>query len=190
VTTGKSSGKFCIAVTETSVTGRGAVAIASATESLTGFPGTGGPSVAFYGQYTGQQIYANNTVFAQNPNIATLANGETVTIVVDATNALAWFSTPEMVAAGTNWNHSLTANPTNGTGGVSISYITAPYYLMATDPNSGGTFTVNSTSPNCPSGIPTWDSVVATGGHPITVILGQNNIGSILLPMPVSFSLN
>jgi endoglucanase len=189
-TTSKTSGKYCVSVTENAITTDMAVGIASAAESLTAYPGGGGPSIGFYGQYGGQDIYINGAVVATNSSIASLAAGDVVTVVVDATNSLVWFSSPEMVAAGAPWNHSATANPTNGTGGISISYITKPYYLMVSTQENGSKFTLNATPSNCPAGIPAWDSVVANTGRPMTVILGQNTTGSLLLPIPVSFSLN
>jgi endoglucanase len=189
-TSSKSSGKFCVAVTENVTTNHMSVAIASSSEALTTLPGNGGPSVGIFGDFSGQQIWANGSVVAQNPNINNLANGDVVTVVVDATNSLVWFSTPEMVSGGAAWNHSTSASPTNGAGGISISYITKPYYLMASTQENGSVFTLNTSPTTCPAGVSTWDSVVASGGRPMTVILGQNPTGSLLLAQPVSFSLN
>lgn len=189
-TTSKSSGKYCAAVTETTVTNNASVAIASSAQSLTGLPGGGGPSVGFYGDYAGQQIYVNGTAVARNNNIAALASGETVTVVIDATNALVWFSTPEMVAAGAAWNHSATANPSNGTGGISLSFITNPYYLLVSAQESGAVFALNTAPSSCPAGISTWDTIIANSGRSITVILGDNNIGhDILTASQVNFTL-
>lgn len=189
-TSSKSSGKFCVAVTENTATNHASIAIASSSEALAAYPGNGGPSVGIFGDYSGQQIWVNGSVVAQNTNLNNLANGDIVTVVVDATNSLVWFSTPEMVSGGAAWNHSTTASPTNGTGGISISYITKPYYLMASTQENGSVFTLNTSPSSCPAGVPAWDSVVASGGQPMTVILGQNATGSLLLAQPVSFSLN
>jgi endoglucanase len=190
-TTSKTSGKYCVSVAENTVTNDMAVGIASAAESLKAYPGGGGPSIGFYGQYSGQAIYINGSVVASNSSIAALAAGDVVTVVVDATNSLVWFSSPEMAAAGAPWNHSTTASPTNGTGGISISYITKPYYLMASTQENGSKFTLNTTPSNCPAGVPTWDSVVATNtGRPMTVILGQAATGGLLLPTQINFILH
>jgi endoglucanase len=191
-TTGRSTGKFCIAVTETTVTSNISVAVSSLSTSLTARPGGAGvSSVGFFGNSSGQQIFVNGAAVASNPSLAALTNGEIVKVVIDATNALVWFSTPEMVAAGTAWNHSASANPTNGTGGIPISSISPPYFLEASAQEGGSVSTLNATPSGCPAGVSTWDTVVANIGRPITVILGANNVGrSLLLPTPVSFTLN
>lgn len=173
-TSGKSSGTYCAQITINTMTNHAAVGIGNATDALNGYMGgAGSSSVALNVGYTGHPIGVNGQAVAQNNSLPNGASNEVITIVVDATNRQVWFSDPQMVAGGTPWNDSGTANPTNKTGGVSISAIAPPYYLEVNTQESTTAFTVNATPSGCPAGIPTWDTNVAAG-RPITVILGAN----------------
>jgi endoglucanase len=181
-TSGKSAGLYCAQITLTTTSNHAGVGIGSSADNLTGYiGGTGSSSVGLYVDYGGQQIQLNGNVAAENAAVADGASGDVVTVVLDATHDLVYFSTPEMVTAGTPWNDSASANPSTGTGGINIAAISPPYFLEANTHETGAAFTLNPSPSGCPVNSVAWDTAVA-GGSPITVILGMNLVDGAVVP--------
>lgn len=174
-TSSKASGKACVQVMLATATNNNAVGISTSAEVLTGYlGGSGSLGVGLYADYGGQPIYSNATSVGGTATPANSHSGDVVTIALDATAQKVWFSDGAMVTAGAPWDNSTTDNPATGTGGISISSLSPPYFLEANTQDSGTVFVANFTpSSGCPSGFPTWDTAVASSGGPITVILGQ-----------------
>jgi hypothetical protein len=96
------------------------VGIAPASYVLTSGSGTG---AAFVGRPSGGIVI--NGTFPATLGVA-LVSGNGVGIAVDVTAKLIWF---RQLPSG-NWNGSGTANPATGTGGLSISALTGPFYAL------------------------------------------------------------
>lgn len=128
--------------------------------------GADGNGVGFYPGYT-LQCYWNNTF--QYGGSTNDAAGDVISVAVDLTAQLIWFTSPAMrTAFGSGaWNDSGTASPASGTGGVSFSGFTGPAHI-AWNAQSAGSAIINdgsatfSISP--PTGFTPWNGGSGGGG--------------------------
>ncbi len=202
-TTAKSSGKVYVEIGMPSRTHDWAIGIANKPYNLASGAGVGADnnSVGFYPVwavtngttwvYDTQALFVNNTMASAvaYQESLTSQNGDTVGMAIDFTNHLVWMTDAKMRAQGKNWNNSTTANPATGTGGVSFSTETGPYYLAFNDLEGGGVATANFGTGTYVYGIPTgyasWNGATTTpaptttwnpGKKSTTITLSNNNL--------------
>jgi hypothetical protein len=94
-----------------------------------------GSNVDGIGLFPSGSVFYNNVVLT---TIAGFANGNVVSIALDATNRLVWWRTN-----GGNWNNNPAANPATGAGGISISGILPSFYVWVEIERSPGQVTAN-----------------------------------------------
>ena len=174
-TTSQSSKKWCAQIELVTATYNMSVGIDNKSDALTGYlGGSGSLGIGLYHQYDGgQQIYVNGSPVSQGTAGPSSA-GEIVTIELDATNNLVWFTDTKMRAAGYTWNNSTTANPETGTGGLATSAFGGPYYLVANTQDTGSVFLLNPSPTNtCTASFQDWQSAtpILTQHHPIIFTL-------------------
>ena len=110
--------------------GQTSLGVGNSSAPLTGNTGIGfdgaADSVGMFGN--GATVYLN---YANVGTASTFAMGDILSIALDAGNQLIWFRTITGGVTPGNWNNSALAVPATGTGGISISAITSPYYVLA-----------------------------------------------------------
>lgn len=165
-TTSNSSGKWYFEITATNISASTfRVGFANATQSLTALFGASANSGAYI---------ANNGNFDINASVigssASWTTGAVLRIAVDFTNKLVW-----LAVGGGNWNNSGTANPATGTGGFSLSTLSAgPYFIGFSGNANTNAATMDPTGAafGPPSGFSTWDvSGVSVAG--LTAIMAR-----------------
>jgi hypothetical protein len=134
-----------------------------------------------------QAAYINNVLLTTGNGNDT--SGAVISFVFDLTNKLVWFTSPTMRSqfGAASWNNGTTANPTLGTGGLSIASLNpGPYFIASSTTDSGAVVTLNTGNSafgfGQPSGVGAWDgpSVVTvtttTGTLNMTAagVTGQN----------------
>ena len=177
--TSQTSGKWCAQITLSGISGNIAVGVANANDFLTSFlGGSGAQSIGLYPEYDGgQQIYLNGAAVSSGTAGGSL-NFDVVTIELDATNNLVWFTDNAMKGGGYTWNNSPTANPETGTGGLSTSSFGGPYFLAANTQDAGDVWTLNPTpTSGCTASFSNWQisNVPSQARHPLIINLGQND---------------
>lgn len=187
-TTSKTSNKVYFEITATNLTTNFAVGIATAAYALNNFTGLGSDanSVGFYPSLPATQIAINGT---RSPGGLTVGNPDTsgavISVAIDFTHHLIWFSSTQMQADGHAWNNLIlaSANPATSTGGISLAAISAnPYFVAFNTLDSGSIALVNfgtsTFSHAVPSGYSGWNinqsvvvpgtTTVLTSGAPLT----------------------
>lgn len=184
-TTSKSSGKYCSAITTSTISNDLDVGFSNSTYSLTtpGGLGTDANGVGFDPNSSGsnQATFFNNVILngmASTPS----ANGEVIMICADFDAQLFWATDSAMqTASGAgSWNNSNTCNPTVAGCGSSFSGMNGPYFITFNDINQAGVAvlgTLPSAMPySLPTGFSSWDAAVTAGhGSPMIIIQGAND---------------
>ncbi len=174
------------------------------TATPTTVPGGGGTSAltilnnVVYGQDSATLAWYTYSATTQNwspattPTLVADVAGDTVTECVNLTTQLTWVSSTAMRRfASTNWNNSLTANPSTGVGGVSISGLTCPCYPMFDTVDNASQMTLNTLGPfseALPTGFQIWQTAPTVVHHPFLYNFGQRQpANDNALYEPVSF---
>jgi hypothetical protein len=115
------------------------------------------------GWYPSGSVIWNN--FATNINIAPYATGDILGVAVDTAASLIWFR----VGSG-NWNNDASADPSSGTGGISISGMTGALFPtwrgdVAAD-QATANFGASAFANAAPAGFVSLNAVIAIAGGP------------------------
>jgi hypothetical protein len=145
----KGNGLVAFQATIDTVTGTWAIGICNESYALDSGAGIGADTnaIGFYvstaaGEQPPQAVYFDNSELTSGTTAS--VNGSVVSCIVDFQTLQIWFSTPEMRAAGTNWNNSSTANPATKAGGFSFAAMAGPYYhAVFNSTTTGAAATIN-----------------------------------------------
>lgn len=158
-TTSHGTGKYhyegTITTNVSSDTGFG-LSVTGAVLSSLASNGSGG--VVCFTDFSSGAIFINGS--SSGTSLGNAANGDVIAVEIDTTGKLFWAARN----AG-NWNNSGTASPATGTGGLSFSALTAPFFVAGT--NSSGTvvtanFGATTFSRAISSGFSAWDSAASS----------------------------
>lgn len=109
--------------------------IGSDIHAIGAYPSTGA------GSQPAQTVYYNNNQLTTGNGVSDAA-GDVMSIVVNGTNF--FFSTPAMrTTNGVVWNNSASADPIKNVGGFSFASMSAPYYPVFSEGETGGGGTLN-----------------------------------------------
>jgi hypothetical protein len=144
-----------------------ALGVANSSFALDDWPGRLTDSIGVYG---GGNVYFNNAVVA---NLGTLNSGQPIDIALNARTRRFWAR-----ANNGNWNGSGTADPATGVGGIDISAMTGPLYLVTTLRDGNGVSTARLNLPSStwlrtpPSGFVQWAGAdaIPLGVPPISAV--------------------
>lgn len=181
-TTSYSTGKYCFGVIASTTSNNWTAGLANT--SFPSFPaslaGLGGDQ---FGQGTyvvnpPQYIYYNGVALTTGTTAD--VSGDEVDECVDFGTDQIWVSTAVMRANSTPWNNSGTATPATETGGLSISGLTCPCYIVFQTEDSPSVATLNAGGPlavgSVPSGFSIWAPPASNSSHsPMFINLGQND---------------
>lgn len=154
-TTNFATGKKIFEISSSPLTFNWCGGVANATFNLASGLGDDGQGVCFQ-PANSQAIVVNGAIVAS----ATTDNtGGAITFCFDFGAKLFWVTSAAMRAAGNAWNHSSTASPASGTGGISFTTV-GPYYVCWNEFDSGGGADINTLGPfsvGIPLGFSSWD---------------------------------
>lgn len=176
------SGKFCGEIAATAIGANWTAGIANGSFVLNSPSGLGSDlnGIGIDPNSGGglQGIFFNNVLLSSGA--VSSVNGEAITLCADLDAKLFWASSAAMRGAGNGWNNSPTASPAAGTGGLSFTGMTGPYFLIFNSLDGNvGTATLNAAGPfatGTPAGFLPWQTGVSTGtGHPTLLIFGDND---------------
>lgn len=163
-TTSYSTGKIIFEATIGAITSNWEFGFANAGFPMTGVSlGDSNGGIGFQPNFGGgSQAIVYNAAIASSlaAGAANSANGDRVTICCDFTNKLFWVTSAAMRTAGFAWNNSNSANPATGSGGISFSAATGPFFIVFNEFDSGGSVTLNTLGPFAvatPAGFAAWD---------------------------------
>ena len=121
-TTSQSGGKFYFEATHNVVRVVAGVGLANAAYPIaSSFTNTAG---TIYARFEAVTIQGNGTNLGSSNNFPSA--GQVASFAVDLTAALFWTR-----VQGGNWNNSATNNPATAVGGISFSYLTGPFFVLA-----------------------------------------------------------
>jgi hypothetical protein len=129
----------------------------------------------------------------QNPFLYSInvANGDDIGVCYDGTNSLIWWQDLTAASGWTNGTGGLNGNPAAGTGGITISAITAASnaYIMGAGKFNSGTADTLILNPTCagyagviPAGFSAWDMAGAAVVTPTRTQLGVGTSLKLLVP--------
>jgi hypothetical protein len=143
-------------------------------------------------------VFLNNALLTSGTTNE--AVGAILSFVFDITNHLMWVTGPAMRAqfGVASWNNGSTANPTLGTGGLSIATLNAgPYFIASSTTNSGAIVTLNTGNSafgfTQPGGIAAWDgpttlTVTTTTGTLNMTAAGATGLGTASITYASTFA--
>lgn len=166
--TSKLSGRYCAAVTASTVSTNWTIGFANSTISLTiaGGLGTDTNGIGYDLNSVGnnQGIFFNNVALSAVASAAS-ANGDVAMICADFAAQKFWGTTTAMQAnSGVGaWNNTAGCNPTSASCGLSFAGMSCPCFIMFNNINQAGTAVIGTIPATMPFALPPgflpWDSV-------------------------------
>jgi hypothetical protein len=145
-----------------------------------------------------QAAFINNQLLTSStPNDV---SGAIISFVFDLTNDLFWVTSPAMRAQGgvSTWNNNPQANPTLGTGGLSLATLNpGPYFIASCTTDSGAVVTLNTGNSafgfTQPGGTTAWDgpstlTVTTTTGTVTATASGATGLGTASMSYTNTFA--
>lgn len=103
-------------------------------------------------------VWANGNISPSGSLGAGFSNGDVCCIAVDLGSKLIWFR-----KNGGNWNGSSSHNPATGSGGISFTTVTGPFYAFGGLAGGSSSMTANfgatAFAQSVPTGFSSWDAV-------------------------------